>query len=153
MYRSRVSRRSLLATSGAALASLALPSLSRAASRPIITHGVQSGDVSTGSGVIWARADRPSRMEVEWSTTEGFSAIGGGATVDAPAETDFCAKAFMRDLPPGQTVFYRVRFRDIADANGVSERIVYRPREGIWWNYDRWFGLRWGDPGDFALMR
>ena len=40
-----------------------------------------------------------------------------------------------------------------SDANGVSERIVYRPREGIWWNYDRWFGLRWGDPGDFALMR
>lgn len=39
------------------------------------------------------------------------------------------------------------------DGNGVSERIVYRPREGIWWNYDRWFGLRWGDPGDFALMR
>ncbi len=130
MYRSRVSRRSLLATSGAALASLALPALSRAASRPIITHGVQSGDVSTGSGVIWARADRPSRMEVEWSTTEGFSAIGGGATVDASAETDFCAKAFLRDLPPGQTVFYRVRFRDIADANGVSEPLVGRFRTG-----------------------
>jgi hypothetical protein len=37
------------------------------------------------------------------------------------------------------------------DLNGVSERIVYRPREGIWWNYDRWFGLIWGAAGDFAL--
>jgi alkaline phosphatase D len=60
----------------------------------------------------------------------GLFAIGGGATVDASAETDFCAKAFMRDLPPGQTVFYRVRFRDIADANGVSEPLVGRFRTG-----------------------
>ena len=44
---------------------IARPYLSRAADRPLITHGVQSGDVSANSAMVWARADRPSRMLVE----------------------------------------------------------------------------------------
>ena len=36
-----------------------MPYLSRAADRPAVTHGVQSGDVSADGGVVWARADRP----------------------------------------------------------------------------------------------
>src|SRR5262249_4718121 len=47
---------------------IACPSLSFAPDRPQITHGIQSGDVSTGSGVVWARADRPARMLVEVAT-------------------------------------------------------------------------------------
>ena len=43
----------------------AMPYLSRAADRPQITHGVQSGDVGADGGVVWARADRPSQMMVE----------------------------------------------------------------------------------------
>ncbi|WP_424595348.1 hypothetical protein [Bradyrhizobium sp.] len=38
---------------------LTRPYLGRAADHPHITCGVQSGDVSTDSAVIWARADRP----------------------------------------------------------------------------------------------
>ena len=49
-------RRRLLATGAAttlltAAGGIARPYLSRAADRPLITHGVQSGDVSTDSGV------------------------------------------------------------------------------------------------------
>jgi alkaline phosphatase D len=72
-----LSRRRLL-TSGASIAALAgvggiaRPSISRAADRPQVTHGVQSGDVSADSGVIWARVDRPARMRVEISTTDRF---------------------------------------------------------------------------------
>ena len=51
---------------------IAKPYLSRAADRPLITHGIQSGDVSIDSGVVWARADRPARMLVEVATTENF---------------------------------------------------------------------------------
>ena len=40
---------------------IAKPFVSRAADRPVVTHGVQSGDVSIGAGVVWARADRPAR--------------------------------------------------------------------------------------------
>ena len=49
-----------------------MPYLSRAADRPQITHGVQSGDVGADGGVVWARADRPSQMMVEVATTKSF---------------------------------------------------------------------------------
>jgi len=61
-----VSRRGFLASAGAAglvaASGLAMPFYSRAGTRPAFTHGVQSGDVYGGSGMIWARADRPSRV-------------------------------------------------------------------------------------------
>ena len=58
-----LTRRRFLTTaaSSAAIATaggIAKPALSRAADRPVITHGVQSGDVSVDSGIVWARADR-----------------------------------------------------------------------------------------------
>jgi alkaline phosphatase D len=57
------SRRRFLSTAAAAGAfgTMAMPYLSRAADRPQITHGVQSGDVGTDGGVVWARADRPAQ--------------------------------------------------------------------------------------------
>ena len=75
--RPSVTRRHLLATGAAATAfttigGIARPFISRANDRPLITHGIQSGDVSVDSGVIWARADRPSRMLVEIATTDSF---------------------------------------------------------------------------------
>src|SRR5262245_58440427 len=74
---------------------IAKPYLSRAADRPTVTHGVQSGDVSTDSGIVWARADRPARMVVEASTTGSFKTIVGRAVVDALPESDFTAKALL----------------------------------------------------------
>lgn len=52
-----VSRRRFLATAAASTAisaggGIARPYLSRAADRPLITHGIQSGDVSNGSAVV-----------------------------------------------------------------------------------------------------
>src|SRR5215469_7449554 len=96
------------------------PYVSRAADRPQITHGVQSGDVSIDSGVVWARADRPARMLVETATTDSFK-DPRGVFVDALPETDFTAKALIEDLPAGQDIFYRIRFQDIADPGVLSE--------------------------------
>lgn len=36
-------------------------------------HGIQSGDALADRAVVWTRADRPSRMWVEWSTVASFS--------------------------------------------------------------------------------
>ena len=38
--------------------------------RPGFPSGVQSGDVTSDRGIVWARADRPARMWVEWATTQ-----------------------------------------------------------------------------------
>ena len=56
----RMTRRRLLASAGSAAAlvtldGIARPYISRAADRPLITHGIQSGDVSLDSGMVWAR--------------------------------------------------------------------------------------------------
>ncbi|WP_439363946.1 alkaline phosphatase D family protein [Bradyrhizobium sp. DASA03005] len=100
--------------SSLAIASLATPHLSRAADRPQIAGGIQSGDVSDGSAVVWARADRPARMQVECSTVESFKTIIASASGDALPDADLTSKLLLADLPPGQDIFYRVRFADIA---------------------------------------
>jgi alkaline phosphatase D len=119
--RGAFSRRALLkrgaATAAvAAIGGVARPSLSYAPDRPQITHGIQSGDVSAGSGVVWARADRPSRMLVEVATSESFRDIRSGVFIDALPESDFTAKALLDELPPGQDIFYRISFQDLSSA-------------------------------------
>src|SRR6478672_8245936 len=112
------------ATAMSAVDGLAAPAFSRLSQRPIITHGVQSGDVSLDSGMVWARADRPARMLIEAATTDGFKEICHASFADALPETDFTAKALIEDLPPGQVIFYRLRFQDLWSAQAVSEPIV-----------------------------
>src|SRR6188508_2319690 len=119
-----LNRRQWLVRSAATIAvagigSLARPYLSRAADRPLITSGIQSGDVSADSAVIWARADRAARMQVECSALESFRTIIGSATADALSDRDFTAKVLLGGLPPGQDIFYRVRFHDI-DESGIA---------------------------------
>jgi alkaline phosphatase D len=83
--------------------------------RPALTHGVQSGDVTATSGVVWARADRPSRMLVEASATPSFrrSTLIEGPVL-TPA-TDLTGKVRLRGLRPGREVFYRVQLEDLDD--------------------------------------
>src|SRR5262249_58742998 len=90
------------AASTAITAAVPKPYLSRAADRPVITHGIQSGEVSLDSAVIWARADRRARMLAEVATTDSFKTIHRAVFVDALPETDFTANALIHALPRGQ---------------------------------------------------
>src|SRR5262245_35706507 len=128
-----LSRRRFLATAAASTAltaagGIARPYLSRAADRPLITHGVQSGDVSTDAGVIWARTDRPARMLAEVALSDSFKAIQRAVFVDALPESDFTANALIEGLPAGQDIFYRVRFQDLSEPNILSEAVTGRFR-------------------------
>jgi alkaline phosphatase D len=107
---------------------VAKPYLSRAADRPAVSHGLQSGDVGVDSGVVWARADRPARMQVEISTTDSFRTIRHGVFADALPESDFTAKVLVEDLPSGQDIFYRIRFQDLSSPTIVGEPMVGRFR-------------------------
>src|SRR5262245_19865 len=107
---------------------LAKPAVSRAPGRPVITHGLQSGDVSVHSGVVWARADRASRMRVEVATTDSFRNIRNAVYVDALPESDFTAKALLEGLPSGQDIFYRIAFEDHATPTLLSEPMIGRFR-------------------------
>ena len=99
-----------------------VPSVLRSSrDRPAVLDGVAAGDVgSDGLGVVWARTDRPSRMVVEWATTDSFE---GARRVVGPAalpETGFAARTVLRDLPPGQTIVYRVSFSDLSNPKARS---------------------------------
>ncbi|WP_435018219.1 alkaline phosphatase D family protein [Tundrisphaera sp. TA3] len=93
--------------------------------RPAIPCGTAGGDVSARSGVVWARTDRPARMVVEWSTTGSFQDARRVVGPAALPEDDFTAQVVLPGLPPGQTISYRVTFRDLD-----SPRIVSHPASG-----------------------
>src|SRR6266700_4509526 len=125
----KVSRRRFLSTAAAsAVGAIAMPYLSRAADRPILTHGVQSGDVGADGGMVWARADRPSQMMVDVATTESFNNAHALPPIAALPESDFTAKMLLENLPSGQDIFYRVRFRDLSHTDIQSEPLVGRFR-------------------------
>ncbi len=92
--------------------------------RPSVTHGVQSGDVTARSAVVWARADRPARMLVELADTPSFS---GARSVPGPftdGSRDLTAQLRIQGLAGGRDVFYRVRFADRNDETLTSEPVV-----------------------------
>ena len=119
-----LTRRQLLVRSAstaalAGLGTLAKPYLSRAADRPQLPCGIQSGDISSDSAVIWARADRAARMQVECATDENFKTILRAALADALPDSDFTSKLLLDGLPAGQDIFYRVRFESI-NGSGIA---------------------------------
>ena len=127
-----ISRRAFLASTGAAglvgLSGLAMPYYSRANTRPVFTHGVQSGDIDVVSGMIWTRADRPSRVQFEVSTTESFANAERLAPLNALPDSDYAVKRLLTDLASDQDIFYRMTLADLNDVNAVSEPIVGRFR-------------------------
>lgn len=92
--------------------------------RPKIHSGVQSGDITKNSAIIWSRSDRAAQMVVEYSTTESFKKskkiLGGIAT----GNTDFTARLDLAKLPAGQKIFYRVAFQDIQDSKIISAPVT-----------------------------
>jgi alkaline phosphatase D len=80
--------------------------------------GMQLGDPSTDGLVIWARADRPARMIVEFSNDPDFrrtTCHSGPLATDA---TDLTARMLLRCATPGQTGFVRVAFECLEESNG-----------------------------------
>lgn len=100
---------------------LGAPALVRSErSRPLLAQGTASGDVAGGRGIVWSRTDRPARMRVEWSTTESFSNARSVAGPAATLDSGFTARVDLTSLPPGQRIFYRVRFEDLSDSRNLS---------------------------------
>ena len=102
---------------------LAAPAFVRSG-RPVITHGIQIGDVGYGTGTVWVRADRPSRMVVEVATDARFRnarrVLGPVLTPDS----DLTGKTLLRDLPPGADLHVRVGAVDLHDGSLTAEPVT-----------------------------
>ncbi|WP_295145490.1 alkaline phosphatase D family protein [uncultured Reyranella sp.] len=124
-----ISRRRALQGAGA-LAALPSRVFARtaAAARPRLMQGVQSGDVGGDGATLWSRADRPARMIVEYATTEGFT---DARRIEGPLAlepTGFTSRLRLADLPPGQTIFYRIAYADPAVTSVTSDWLQGRFR-------------------------
>ncbi|WP_245667415.1 alkaline phosphatase D family protein [Actinomadura macra] len=161
MDRRSVLRGGLIATGGTAVALLAggpAAALVRA-DRPRLTHGVQSGDVTAREAVVWARADRPSRMLVELSGRPDFR---NARTIKGPVltpDTDLTGKTLLRGLPPGEELHYRVRLADLdgrltsAPVPGRLRTAPRRPQDiRFVWSGDL-AGQGWGIAPEFGGYR
>jgi alkaline phosphatase D len=127
-------RRAVLRGTAAASAALSLPLLTGAAptagfparalsGRPRAKWGVQAGDVTESSGLVWVRADRRARMVVETSATGSFrDPVRWPGPVLGP-ETDFTGRTPLRGLPPGEQVHYRVTLTDPDDPRRAGEPV------------------------------
>ena len=124
----RPTRRGILAGGTAFAATLAMPAISRAAARPVFTHGVQSGDVDLRSGMIWTRTDRPARVTMEVATTESFADARRLPPMNALPQSDLAVKRLVDGLPSDQEIFYRFIAQDLSDTNAVSEPLMGRFR-------------------------
>jgi alkaline phosphatase D len=124
-------RRNFLNHSTALGASITLPSLAlaqaapgvitRDAMRPQMAHGIQSGDPTATSAIIWTRSDRAARLWVDWSTTASFT---NASRVRGPyllEDTDFTGRIDLAGLPQGQEIFYRVVLQDLHNERVLSE--------------------------------
>ncbi|MEU5212869.1 alkaline phosphatase D family protein [Streptomyces sp. NPDC020742] len=126
-------RRSLLQGAAAGSAALTLPLFSGAApaqarsGRPGAGWGVQVGDVTTSSGLVWVRSDRPARMVVQTSATESFREAKTTQTWRGPvlgAGTDFTGVTALHGLPAGEQIHYRVLLADPDDPRRAGEPVT-----------------------------
>lgn len=90
-------------------------------SRPEVVGGAMIGDVMGQSAVLWSRGDRPSTLLVELSTTENFQNVQRISSGVVLEDTDFSVKMLLPNLPPDQTIFYRLAFQDLTNPRALSE--------------------------------
>lgn len=92
--------------------------------RPLVPYGVQSGDVTSRSAIVWSKSDRLARLVVEWDTDPSFPSPRRVPGPVATAESDFTARVDLGDLPPGQRIHYRVVFEPPEDPRATSEPVA-----------------------------
>ncbi len=163
-HRPTPGRRSVLRGSLAASAALTLPAALGAApafalsGRPKAGCGVQTGDVTADSGLVWVRSDRPARMIVETAATESFRNPRRWHGPLLGAGTDFTGTTRLHGLPAGEQIHYRVLLADPDDPRRTGEPVggTFRTtppgrRQGVrfLWSGDL-AGQGWGINPDFG---
>ncbi|MFC5730723.1 MULTISPECIES: alkaline phosphatase D family protein [Nocardioides] len=96
--------------------------------RPALPLGVQSGDVRAGSAVLWAKADRPSRLVAEISRDPSFRKVRRVRGPVVTPASDLTGTIQLHDLPAGTDLHYRIRVVDLHDHKATSEAVVGRLR-------------------------
>ncbi len=95
-----------------------------AESTPTIDYGIQFGDLAPGRVVVWSRADRPSRMMVEFANNEQFKEsriIRGQYALES---SDYTARQDLTGLPDGADIYVKVWFEDLTNKHNKSKTVT-----------------------------
>ncbi|MFE4590424.1 alkaline phosphatase D family protein [Streptomyces laurentii] len=129
--------------------------------RPAAAWGVQTGDVTAHSGLVWVRSDRPARMIVETSATASFRRVRRHQGPLLGPDTDFTGTTALGGLPAGEQIHYRVTLADPDDPRRTGEPVTgtfrtapERRRDGVrfLWSGDI-AGQGWGINPDIGGFR
>ncbi len=115
-----------VAVPGWALAQGAPALITSDAERPSALQGLQLGDPTGGSVMVWSRSDRPARMIVELSLDEQFRNARRIVGPHALETSDFTARQDLTGLPGGREMFVRVSFQGLENSRALSEPVVGR---------------------------
>ena len=97
--------------------------VTRESARPLVTDGVASTVLGEDAALVWSRADRPSRLVVEYATTESFANARRVIGTAALEGSDFTARVRLSDLPRGQRIFYRAHVSGSGRSRRWSESV------------------------------
>ncbi|WP_165986083.1 alkaline phosphatase [Streptomyces sp. YIM 98790] len=126
----RVGRRTVLRGAAVVPAAMALPAVSGGApaqafsGRPSAAWGVQAGEVTGTSALVWVRSDRPARMIVETAATESFRHARRWTGPLLGPGTDGTGSMALCGLPPGRQIHYRVTLADPDDPRRTGEPVT-----------------------------
>jgi alkaline phosphatase D len=96
--------------------------------RPLQRWGLQIGDVTGDRAIVWSRADRASRLIVEWSRDESFARSTTVRGPHALEVSDYTGRVDLTGLPPDADVFVRSYFESPDSARARSEPVAGRFR-------------------------
>ena len=126
----------------------------------VVYRGIEPGGGAQGNW-YFAYSNGWSTAVVQWGAwgdvplTYKNPGIGHNIAVWRPSNSHF----YPRNLFTGGTAAVHwgdygdiPRFAD-TDANGVDEYLIWRPREGNWYNMNRGTTVQWGTPGDIPVSR
>lgn len=108
-------------TDAAAATALSGPGLVRR--RLTLTSGVQSGDVTTRSGVLWARSSGRGRLVAEVVSGRRRQRLRGPWATE---RTDHTAKLLLDRLAPGREYAVRLGFEDEHGLLGETRTVTFR---------------------------
>ena len=137
------------------------PAIVRAQSTiPKAEQGTMAGDVTPNRAMIWSRSSKPSRMIVNWRTSERgeYHKITGPNCLDV---SDYTGRVELSDLPPGQNILYDVTFEDLTQRGVLSQPVKgsfhtpsLHPSKGVrfFWSGDT-VGQGWGINKEWGGLR
>jgi len=85
------------------------------------THGVASGDVTSGTAVLWAQTDQDAQIKVQVSKHPNFKKLDFENSIHATADSDFTVKSLAEGLKSDTLYYYR-----FTAGQTVSEIGVFR---------------------------